>query len=174
MPRVLVWGCSGSGKSTFARALCQITGLPHVSIDAHFWQPGWVEPDRAEFRERMKPIIASEDWVLDGNYSSALQGEQITRASHLFFFDLPRWRCLKGAVERIIKGYGSVRPDMAPGCPERLDLEFLRYIWEFKTKQRPVLVAAIDAMRPDQRIEHFASRSDAQNALAHIAREGLA
>jgi adenylate kinase family enzyme len=174
MPRVLVWGCPGSGKSTFARALCKITGLPHVSIDAHFWQPGWVEPDRAEFRERMKPILASEDWVLDGNYTTALHGAQIPRASHVFLFELPRWRCLKGGVGRIRKSYGRVRPEMAPGCPERIDLAFLRYIWNFNEKQYPKLVAALETLRPDQRVERFASRAHANAALDRIAREGLA
>ena len=50
MQRILVMGSSGSGKSTFARRLSGITGIPMVSIDALFWKPGWVESDRAEFQ----------------------------------------------------------------------------------------------------------------------------
>lgn len=174
MPRILVWGCSGSGKSTFARGLCWATGLPYISLDAHFWQPGWVESDRAEFRARMAPILAGEAWILDGNYTSALEGAQVPRATHVFFFDLPRWRCLKGAIGRIAKTYGKVRPEMAPGCPEKLDPAFLRYIWEFRAKQRPKLVAFLQKLRPDQRLETFHSRCEAAEALERIAREGLA
>lgn len=174
MPRVLVWGCSGSGKSTFARELCRITGLPHVSLDAHFWQPGWVESERAEFRARMAPILASENWVLDGNYTSALEGAQVPRATHIFLFDLPRWRCLAGVIGRIAGSYGRVRPEMAPGCPEKVDFTFFRYIWEFRAKQQPKLLALMQALRPAQRVETFRSRSEAGAALRRIAREGLA
>ena len=49
MQRVLVMGSSGSGKSTFARRLSDMTGIPFVSLDALFWKPGWVESDTAEF-----------------------------------------------------------------------------------------------------------------------------
>jgi adenylate kinase family enzyme len=174
MPRVLIWGCSGSGKSTFARELCRITGLEHISIDAHFWRPGWVESDRVEFRTRIAPILARENWVLDGNYITALEGAQIPRATHVFFFDLPRWRALKGVLGRIVRGYGRVRPEMAPGCPERIDLKFLVYVWTFRAKQHPKIVAALEKLRADQRLEIFRSRNDAKAALDRIAREGLA
>jgi adenylate kinase family enzyme len=173
MPRVLIWGCSGSGKSTFARELCRITGLPYVSLDALFWQPGWVESDREAFRARMAPILASDRWVIDGNYTSALQGAQVPRATHVFFFDLPRWRCLKGAIGRIAKSYGRVRPEMAPGCPEKFDPAFLRYIWNFRAKQHPKIEAHLASLRPDQRWERFTSRRAAGIALARLAREGL-
>lgn len=174
MPRVLVWGCSGSGKSTFSRELCHHTGLEHVSIDAHFWQPGWIESDRAEFRARMAPILARESWVIDGNYLSALEGAQVPRATHIFLFDLPRWQCLKGAIGRIVKSYGRVRPEMAPGCPERFDVNFLRYIWDFKATQHPKFRAALATLRSDQKLEVFRSRAEASAALSRIAREGLA
>ena len=52
MQRVLVMGSSGSGKSTFARRLSAMTGIPTVSIDALFWKPGWIESGRDEFERR--------------------------------------------------------------------------------------------------------------------------
>ena len=174
MPRIVVLGCSGAGKSTFARALSKVTGLPHISLDAMFWNPGWVESDRFEFRSRLAPILASENWILDGNYIGALDGAQMPRATHVFLFDLPRWLCLAGVVRRVVGGYGRVRPEMAPGCPERLDFTFLRYIWNFRTAQLPKLLVAIHALRPDQRMEVFHARQDANEALARIGRKGLA
>ena len=57
MQRVLVMGSSGSGKSTFARRLSAITGIPTVSIDALFWKPGWVESDKHEFERRMIEVM---------------------------------------------------------------------------------------------------------------------
>ena len=44
---------------------------------------------------------------------------------------------------RVAKTYGRVREDLAPGCPEKIDLEFLRYVWEFPHKERPRVVASL-------------------------------
>ena len=53
MQRVLVMGSSGSGKSTFARRLSEIAGIPFVSLDGLYWKPGWLAPDNAEFEPRL-------------------------------------------------------------------------------------------------------------------------
>ena len=67
MERILVMGSSGSGKSTFARRLCDVTGLPFVSLDALFWKPGWQESERAEFDARVIEATRQPRWVMDGN-----------------------------------------------------------------------------------------------------------
>ncbi len=43
MKRLAIVGCAGAGKSTLARLLGQILGLPVFHLDALFWRPGWVE-----------------------------------------------------------------------------------------------------------------------------------
>lgn len=35
--RVVLLGRGGAGKSTFARSLSEITGIPAVELDKHFW-----------------------------------------------------------------------------------------------------------------------------------------
>lgn len=75
MQRVLVMGSSGSGKSTFARRLSAITGIPTVSIDALFWKPGWVESDKHEFERRMIEVMQAPRWIMDGNYMRNGAGE---------------------------------------------------------------------------------------------------
>jgi len=42
--RVLVDGLTGSGKSTFSRALSVGMGLPLIYLDLHYWKPRWVHP----------------------------------------------------------------------------------------------------------------------------------
>ena len=77
MQRVLVMGSSGSGKSTFARRLSALTGIPTVSIDALFWKPGWVESDKDDFERRMIEVAREPRWIMDGNYTR----NEIGRAS---------------------------------------------------------------------------------------------
>src|SRR5215475_10341980 len=121
MQRILVMGSSASGKSTFSKRLSAITGIPIVSLDALFWRPGWVESDRAEFRERLAEAARQPRWIMDGNYTSYLPELRRDACDALFWFDLPRVTCMIGVLSRIAGSYGRVRPEMAEGCPEKID-----------------------------------------------------
>lgn len=68
MARVLVVGCSGSGKTTFARQLAQQLGAPHIELDALYWLPNWVPRPTDEFRALVAEAVSQEQWVTDGNY----------------------------------------------------------------------------------------------------------
>ncbi|MBA3851306.1 MAG: adenylate kinase [Chloroflexi bacterium] len=70
MRRVVVVGTSAVGKTTFARRLAAILGVPHVELDALHWEPGWQEADPEVFRDRVRAAVeATEAWVVDGGYS---------------------------------------------------------------------------------------------------------
>lgn len=169
MRRVLVMGCSGSGKSTFAMALSAKLGLPFVSLDSLFWKPGCVESSAEEFGPKVAAAAAGDAWVIDGNFTRDGAGElRRARADTVFWFDLPRWTCLAGVVRRIAASHGRVRPEMAPGCPERFDPDFLRYVWRFRATQRPKLLAYLADLRPDQRLVTFRRRRQAAAFLAGV------
>src|SRR5436190_3844773 len=168
MQRVLVMGSSGSGKSTFARRLSAITGIPFVSIDALFWKPGWVESDRAEFRERLTDAARQPRWIIDGNFTS-LADLRRDACDTVIWFDLPRATCMMGILTRIGKSYGRVRPEMAEGCPEKVDLEFFRYVWTFRAQQRPNLLKYFAGLRPDQSLICFRHRAEAERYLNDLA-----
>lgn len=169
MRRVLVMGCSGSGKSTFAKALALRAGLPCVSLDGLFWKPGWVEPDKADFGARVLREADRPNWIMDGNYTSHGGAERrLERADTVFWFDLPRWVCMTGVLLRIVSTYGRVRPEMAAGCPERLDLAFLRWVWNYRRNHRPKQLAYLGKMRPDQMLVTFTSRRQANAYLAGL------
>jgi adenylate kinase family enzyme len=169
MQRVLVMGSSGSGKSTFAMRLSEITGIPFVSLDALFWKPGWVESDRAEFRERVTEAARQPRWIMDGNFTSHLVQLRRDASDTVIGFDLPRRTCMSGIVKRVARSYGRVRPEMGEGCPERIDFKFLRYVWTFREKQRPKLLAYFEGLRPDQTFITFTDRMQADHYLRELA-----
>lgn len=99
--RVAVVGTSGSGKTTFSLRLAERLRLRHVELDAHFWEPNWQQPDRAEFEERVVALLKGLDgWVCDGNYGSMAA----VHADTIVWLDLPLrtclWRVLRRAVRR--------------------------------------------------------------------------
>jgi len=66
--RVSVVGSTGSGKTTFARELARVRGVPFVELDALNWGPNWTMVDEAIFRARIDDATSGDDWVVDGNY----------------------------------------------------------------------------------------------------------
>lgn len=142
MRRVLVIGISGAGKSTFARTLAGRTGLPLIHLDKEFWQPGWKITPSVDWRAKVAELIKRDAWIMDGNYGGTLD-VRLPRADAVVWFDYPRHVCLRRALWRVVTTYGKVRPDLAPGCPEKIDLEFLRYIWDFNAKSRPQILSAL-------------------------------
>lgn len=165
MQRVLVMGCSGSGKSTLGQALARQIGVPYVSLDALYWQPGWKPSDDATFDPKVAAEAAKPTWVIDGNYVRHAGELRRARADTVIWFDLPRWICLFRVLSRIARTYGTVRSDMAAGCPEQFDLEFLHYIWTFRTRQRPRLLSYFAGLREDQRLITIRQNCDVSAVL---------
>jgi adenylate kinase family enzyme len=159
MRRVLVVGCSGAGKSTVARQLSRVTGLPLVGLDRAYWRPGWIEPSTTEWRATVEKLAAEPDWVMDGNYSGTFD-LRMPRADTLVWLDYPRATCLRRVLLRILKGYGRSRPDLPDGCPEQMDAQFLRYVWDFPIKSRPKIVHGIERFGSHLRVTRLGDDRD--------------
>jgi adenylate kinase family enzyme len=140
MERVAVVGSGGAGKSTFARELGARTGLPVVHLDRHFWKPGWVETPTDEWRAVQAELVAADRWILDGNYGGTLD-LRLARADTVIALALSRYRCVTRAFRRSVANRG--RPVNADGCPERIDRDFLRWVWRYPKDSRPRLDAAL-------------------------------
>jgi adenylate kinase family enzyme len=104
--KVAVIGPTGSGKTTFARALAEKLGLPHIELDVLFWKPGWVESSAEELRANVEPLLAADGWVVDGNYSGKLGTYVIDQADEIVWLDLPlrtTWpRLVRRTVRRLV------------------------------------------------------------------------
>jgi adenylate kinase family enzyme len=126
--RVLIIGPSGAGKSTLARKLAEKTGLPLIHLDQLHWRPGWVEPNKEDWKRTVSELVERPGWIMDGNYGGTLP-MRTAAADTVIFLDFPTWICLSRVLLRIVSWWGRTREDMASGCPERLDFVFLRWIW---------------------------------------------
>ena len=166
MERILIIGCSGAGKSTLARKLGVLTGLPVIHLDSLFWKPGWVESTKAEIDEKILTAMAQTQWILDGNYSRTLP-LRLEKCDHVIFLDFPRWLCLWGVLKRVAKNYGKIRPDMAEGCPERLDWEFLVWVWNFNKNVRPKLLLALES-KPEVTVTVLKNRKEVNRFLSEF------
>lgn len=151
MKRILIIGSGGAGKSTFATKLGEILDLPVIHLDRVYWKAGWEKPTKEEWARAVEGLIAQHEWIMDGNFGGTLP-MRVKRADAIIMLDVSRWVCLWRLAKRAIKYRGRHRPDMAPGCQERFDLTFVRWIWNYPTKSRPAKLALLSATGPDQRV----------------------
>ncbi|MEN6543497.1 topology modulation protein [Parvibaculum sp.] len=142
MKRILVIGCSGGGKSTLARALGAQLDLPVIHLDQIWWTPGWVELGDEQFLPKLDEALAGERWIIDGNYTKTFD-RRMPCADTIIWVDQPRGVCFRRALWRAVTQFGRAREDVAPGCPERIDPEFFRYVWTFKEKHDAKIEDAI-------------------------------
>ena len=135
MERIVIIGCGGSGKSTLARQLGEKLNLPVVHLDKLWWKPGWVETSREDFDAKLAQELQKPQWIMDGNFNRTIE-TRIAKCDTIIYLDFSRVACVLGVLKRVITTHGKVRPDMGEGCPERFDLEFLKWVWSFNDKNR--------------------------------------
>lgn len=181
MQRIVIMGGPGSGKSTLARRLGDKLGLKVVHLDALNFDPGWVEADTPTFQARLTEAIAGDRWVSDGNYTSKTGALRLARADTVIWLHQPRWKRMWRVLVRSLAHRGRTRPDMARGCPERLDRAFLLYAWRWdrdkrgSTLQRLRETAAhlpITILRGDREIEAFIDSQEPKSYSAQGTSSG--
>lgn len=158
MKRVIVIGCPGSGKSTFARALQTRTGLPLHYLDMLYWNADRTTVARDAFRARLNEILLQEEWIIDGNYSSTME-LRMQACDTIFFLDYATEVCLAGILSR----RGKARPDM-PWVEIDEDTEFTDYVRDFQANSRPQILSLLDRYA-DREIHVLKTREEADAYL---------
>ena len=167
MKRILVIGCCGAGKSVFSRKLGDKLGLPAVHLDRLFWLPGWKERPREEFDALLEKELARSQWIMDGNYKRTLP-RRLEFADTVIFLRFSRFRCLAGVLLRRLRHSGGHRAELDPGCPEKIDLPFLRFIWNYERVTAPKMEECLAARPPECRLIRLSSRREAEKFLKSL------
>ena len=160
MKKVIVIGCPGSGKTTFAEKLRDKLGLPLFYLDAIWHKPDRTHIPRDEFDARLTEILDGERWIIDGNYSRTLE-RRIAACDTVIFFDLPTEICIAGAIERV----GKKRVDM-PWIDTELDPWLKNEIEEFPTKNSPAIYSLLEKYKDGKKIIIFKSREEADEFIS--------
>ena len=166
MDRIQIMGCSGAGKSTLARRLGEKTGIPVVHIDRIFWKSGWVESSKEEIDRKILTAAEEPRWIMDGNYTRTLP-QRLEKCDLVIYLDFPRWFCIWSILDRYFKNIGRVRPDMAEGCPEKVDWEFLTWVWNFNEKHREKFLTMIRAL-PEEKVVILKNRRQVRKFLERL------
>ena len=159
MKKIIVIGCPGSGKSTFARSLAEKLGISLYHLDAIWHRPDKTHITREEFDTRLAEIMTTDTWIIDGNYSRTVE-RRISACDTVFLFDLPTEVCLDGAIARL----GKERDDI-PWTEATLDPRLKQDIEEFSTKNLPTIYSLLEKYS-DKNIIIFKTREAANIYLS--------
>ncbi|QAS52610.1 topology modulation protein [Halobacillus litoralis] len=130
MQRIMVLGVSsGVGKSTFAKELGRLLDIEVYHLDRFYWEPGWKEAALEDFRARQQEVIQEKAWIIEGNYSNTYD-IRADKADTIIYLELPLHVCLFRVFKRRFTYRGKTRADMGEGCEEKLDADFLKFIWK--------------------------------------------
>ncbi|MFX3635169.1 MAG: DNA topology modulation protein [Candidatus Pristimantibacillus sp.] len=170
MKKIVVIGSGGSGKSTLARKIGDITKLPVYHLDALYWRSGWVATPHEEWDSVQRNLIQLDEWIIDGNYGRTLD-IRMEAADTIVFFDLSRWVTTYRVLKRRVMYHGRSRPDLTEGCPEKLDMEFVRWVWNFRRDKRPAIVDKLNYYSNTKKIITLQSNSDVRQFTAQLIKD---
>ena len=159
MYKIIIIGCPGSGKSTFAKELKKYLDLPIYHLDLIWNKENKTTLTREEFDDELTKIFQEEKWIMDGNYQRTLE-RRINACDTVFFLDYSLETCLEGATTRV----GVKRDDM-PWKEDTLNEEFKQKIINFSEKQRPEIYSILDKYKDDKTIYIFKNRQDAEKYI---------
>lgn len=160
MKKILIIGCPGAGKSTFARKLEEKIGLPLYYLDMIWHRPDRTTLPPEEFDKRLEEILMRDSWIIDGNYTRTLP-MRLKEADTVFFFDIPVEQCLEGATERL----SHERVDM-PWHDTKLDEDFRQWIIDFPKDRLPVIENILSHYTGT--VYRFTTRGQADEFIASI------
>ena len=127
MKRVVILGRGASGKSTLAKRLGEITGLPVIELDKVFWRAGLLATPRDQWVVLQEKLVTEDRWIMDGDLGPYDSVEiRLRAADTIILLDFSLFRCAWRAVRR---------------SRERAD--FWRWLLAYRSQSRPILMQAI-------------------------------
>jgi adenylate kinase family enzyme len=132
MKRVVIFGRAASGKSSLARTLGELTGLPVVELDKIFWQPGLQPLPPDQWAATQNRLIQDPSWIMDGDLGPYdVIDPRLRAADTIIFLDFPLVTCAWRAIRR---------------SRERAD--FWQWLIAYRRKYRTTLMQAFATRAP--------------------------
>ena len=134
--KIAIIGYSGSGKSTLAKKIKEKYQIPLLHMDTVEFLPDWKSRGLSEKLQIVGDFLKdNSSWVIDGNDGKLYYWERMEQSDQIVMLRFGRFQSLCRVVCRFLKYKGLSRPDMAEGCREKLDFDFIkRVLWDGRNK----------------------------------------
>jgi adenylate kinase family enzyme len=144
--RVVILGRGAAGKSTLARKLGEITGLPVIELDESFWSQRLEATPHEEWVKIQEELAAQMRWIMDGDLGPYDAVEvRLSWADTIILLDFSLVRCAWRAWQR-----GRERGD------------FWWWLVAYRWKSRPALMRAISTYAAGAQVHIIRSPGELQ------------
>lgn len=127
--KIAIIGHAGAGKSTLAKQLSKYYAIPVLHLDKLQFLPNWESRPKDLMRQELAAFLDSHDsWVIDGTYTKHLFERRLAEADRIIYLNISPYFSLYRVIKRYCHYRGKTRDDMAEGCPEQLNWDFIRFI----------------------------------------------
>jgi adenylate kinase family enzyme len=172
MKRVAVFGNAGGGKSTLARELAAITGLPLVVVDELQYRTGGVKVPHEEYLQAHAKLLAQDEWIIDGFGGIKLVWERLEAADTLIHVDLPLAVHVLWVTKRLIKGLFAAPQGWPEGSPViSSSISSYRVLWPCHARLTPKYRSYVAEAAQRKRIIHLRSKRELREFLESIRNE---
>ncbi len=149
-----------------------ILDLPVVHLDTYYWNADWVPKPNEEWNKIVEQFINEEHWIMDGNYSRTMD-IRINKADLIIFLDMPRLLCIYRIIKRRIIYHKKSRPDMNQECPEKLDWDFVKWVWNYRKKGRVNTIKKLEQINGRKEVVILRTRKEMDEFIGKVRRKGL-
>lgn len=167
--KIAIIGCAGSGKTTLAFRLAQLTELPLYHLDQYYWKPGWQREEWEQFQKIHDELCQRPEWIIEGPYTKLLQN-RLEHADVIVYLDIPRTQCLLRVIRRAWTHRGESIPGSPKDCPQRIMsrgfFDFLLWIWNFKSRNHDFIMHLLHE-HPSQPTVYVVSNDQEIEKLLH-------
>ena len=140
--RISIIGGAGTGKTTLSNLLSEKYNIPVTHIDGIHHLKNWQVRDKAERDKIILDIVEKEKWIIDGTYKDTIK-QRLEKSDLIIWLDYSTFAQVKGILKRFFKNPGKEKPEI-PGCNERLNWEFFKYVLKYNRNKRYHVVNALE------------------------------
>jgi adenylate kinase family enzyme len=167
--KVAVFGNTGGGKSTLARKLADLTGIPLFPLDMIQFRAGGGIVPREEYLKAHAELLRRDAWIIDGYGCRDSAWERFASADTLVYIDLPLFTHFLWVTKRLFKGF----LETPEGWPERSPMlsstmSSYRVLWLCHRHLTPRYRELVSAARQHKRVHHLRSAAEMDAFLNSI------
>ena len=133
-----------------------------------YHKPNWEETKQEEWEKIVNSLVQKPSWIMDGTYNRTMD-IRIKSAGTIIYLDYPTLKCFWRVIIRIFKHHGVTRSDMANGCKEQFDLEFLHYVLTFNSKFRKGIKQKLNLVKDKKKVLILKTNKQADKFLTRIS-----